>query len=84
MFARSNWKQSRACSWCADVCSAEQVCFQETCRYHRQFAPCLWTRRKTNPTSEITHYRLPDESVGPGQTDERRRTAAWQLRDSVE
>jgi len=24
MFARSNWKQSRACSWCADVCSAEQ------------------------------------------------------------
>jgi len=30
MFARSNWKQSRAPSWCADVCSAEQVCFQET------------------------------------------------------
>ena len=30
MFAHSNWKQSRVCSWCADVCSAERVCFQET------------------------------------------------------
>jgi len=30
MFAHSNWKQSQACSWCANVCSAKQVCFQET------------------------------------------------------